>query len=137
VGGTSIGADGNPITLSSVEIYDPASESVSNGASLSSGRSGHSATTRLDDKVFVMGGNDGSQDLASAEIYDPSANSWTAVPSNAAAARSGHAAFFLPNNSNVLLTGGTSTGVDIASAELYEPWSGSFKSAGSMAAAHP
>jgi hypothetical protein len=137
VGGTSVGQDGNPVTVSSVEIYDPADGSVNNAASLSTARSGHSATTLLDGTVFVMGGNDGSQDLASAEIYDASANTWTPVASNAAAARSGHAAFLLPNNANVLIAGGASAGSDLASAELYEPWSGQFKATGSLAAAHP
>jgi hypothetical protein len=137
VGGTSVGQDGNPVTVSSVEIYDPADGSVNNAASLSTARSGHSATTLLDGTVFVMGGNDGSQDLSSAEIYDASANTWTPVASNAAAARSGHAAFLLPNNANVLIAGGTSAGSDLASAELYEPWSGQFKATGSLAAAHP
>src|SRR3954471_23234465 len=135
-GGTGVGQDGNPVALSSVEIYDPSDESVSSGASLSTARSGHSATTLLDGKIFVMGGNDGAQDLASAEIYDASANTWTATSSNAATARSGHAAFLLPNNANVLIVGGSSAGNDLASAELFEPWSGSFKATGSLATTH-
>src|SRR4051812_4832118 len=135
-GGTGLGQDGNPVALSSVEIYDPSDESVSSGASLSTARSGHSATTLLDGKIFVMGGNDGAQDLASAEIYDASANSWTATSSGAASSRSGHAAFLLPNNANVLIVGGSSAGNDLASAELFEPWSGSFKATGSLATTH-
>src|SRR5207248_8235292 len=80
------------------------------------------------------GGNDGSQDLASSEIYDPSADAWTAAATSTSA-RSGHAAFLLPNNANVLIVGGSSA--DPSSAELFEPWSGNFKSTGSMAAQHP
>jgi hypothetical protein len=134
-GGTGVGQDGNPVTLKSVEIFDPETGSVSSAASLGSARAGHSATTLLDGKVLVMGGNDGAQDLASSEIYDAAADTWTAT-SSAASTRSGHAAFLLPNNNNVLIVGGKSAGNDLASAELYEPWSGNFKSTGAMAATH-
>src|SRR5882724_1818282 len=135
VGGTGV-AQGNPVTLNSVEIYDATSGSVSNGPALASARSGHSATTLLDGNIFVMGGNDGGQDLASAEIYDAAANHWTTTSSSASTPRSGHAAFLLPNNANVLIVGGSSAGSDLSSAELFEPWSGQFKSTGSMTATH-
>src|SRR5206468_3907418 len=108
-----------------------------NGPSLSTARSGHSATTLLDGNIFVVGGNDGAQDLASAEIYSTQDNTWNAAGVSAATARSGHAAFLLPNNANVLIVGGSSAGADLTSAELYEPWSGQFKSAASLTAAQP
>ena len=94
--------------MGSVEIYDPETGSLSNGPSLATARSGHSATTLLDGNIFVFGGNDGAQDLASAEIYDPAADTWTSTSSSAATARSGHAAFLLPDNANVLIVGGSS-----------------------------
>jgi len=135
IGGTGVGQNG-AVALSSVEIYDPTSGSVSNGPSLAIARSGHSATTLLDGSIFVFGGNDGAQDLASAEIYDAAASTWTTNTSSSTTARSGHAAFLLPNNANVLIVGGSSAGTDVSSAELFEPWSGSFKSTGSMTASH-
>src|SRR5437868_1404445 len=73
IGGNGV-AQGNPVTLKSVEVYDATSGSVSNGPALAAARSGHSATTLLDGNIFVMGGNDGSQDLASAEIFSATAN---------------------------------------------------------------
>ena len=36
--------------------------------------------TVIDGKVYTCGGSNGSQDLMSAECYDPSTDQWTALP---------------------------------------------------------
>ena len=82
--------------LASSDIYDPSTGSVSAGPAMSTARQGLSATTQLDGKVFVAGGNNGSVDLASTEVYDPAAGKF-AVSANLATARQGHQAFLLPS----------------------------------------
>ncbi len=137
-GGTD--ASGNS-TLASTEIYDPAVSSVSDGPALVTARAGHSATTLLDGTVLIAGGNnpDAAQngaaaELDSAEIYDPAAGTVTATAS-LATARTGHQAFLLPNNNNVLIVGGSAAGNALASAELYAPWNKTFQTTAAMATA--
>ncbi len=86
------------------------------------GRSGHAATLLADGRVLVTGGS-GS---ATAEIYDPSTNSWSSTGS-LVANRSRHTATLL-GDGRVLVTGGlaTPTGSVLSSAEIYNPATGTF-----------
>ena len=43
---------------------------------MSVARAGASATLLIDNRVLVAGGHDGTQDLATAEIYYPFAGTW-------------------------------------------------------------
>jgi hypothetical protein len=125
VGGSGIDpATGNPTVLASSDIYDPAAASVSAGPALAVARSKHSATTQLDGKVAVIGGSNGSADLNSIEIFDPVARNFSSASASLATSRSGHLAFLLPKNNDILVVGGQSAGADLASAELYAPWGG-------------
>jgi Kelch motif len=73
-----------------------------------------------DGRVLVAGGNSGSADLASVEIYDPVARRWTAVHSMNYARRR-HTATLL-GDGTVLIAGGVSGLTDlIFAAELYAP----------------
>ncbi|HEU5335373.1 MAG TPA: MBG domain-containing protein, partial [Terriglobales bacterium] len=140
VGGAGLDANGNPTALASSDIYDPATGSVSSGPALNVARSKHSATTQLDGKVVVIGGNDGNNDLAGIEVYDPAAGgNFTVLSAALVTPRSGHLVFLLPNNNEVLVAGGQSAGVDLASAELYVPWgnqgAGAVQATGAMSAA--
>src|SRR5438094_3259468 len=120
--------------LASSDIYDPATGSVSAGPVLSTARQGLSATTQLDGKVFVAGGNNGSVDLASTEVYDPAAGTFAVSPT-LATARQGHQAFLLPHSNNILIVGGTSAGVALNSSEQYVPWTGTLNTASFMTSA--
>src|SRR5438094_1328428 len=120
--------------LASSDIYDPSTRSVSPGPHMSTPRQGLSATTQLDGKVFVAGGNNGSVDLASTEVYDPAAGTF-AVSATLATARQGHQAFLLPHNANILIVGGASNGVALNSSEQYVPWTGTLNTASFMASA--
>ena len=133
IGGTADGTN----ALATVDIYDPVTRTVGVGPSLSTPRMSATATTTLDGKVAVIGGSNGSQDLASAEIFDPATGQITLSASNLATPRSGHNAFLLPNNNSILIVGGTSGGTDLNSAELYFPWTDSFQTTGPMSTARP
>src|SRR6266403_3748925 len=139
-----IGGSNGAAPVASTDILNPVSGSVAAGPSLATPRSGHSATTLLDGRVLVASGNnivtnpDGSTTtvaLASAEIFDPTAGTFTTSASALAAARTGHLAFLLPHNNNVLIAGGTSNGISISSAELFTPWQGTFSATGSLSTA--
>ena len=83
-------------------------------------RVGLSATTLLQGHVLIAGGNNGGQDLASAEIFDPYAgNVFVAVPTAMSVARAGHTAVLLPHNAGVLIAGGTSAGAAVTAADLF------------------
>ena len=78
----------------------------------------HTATLLGNGKVLIVGGNDadGGQ-LASAELYDPGAGTFTATGSMTVA-RDLHTATLL-SNGTVLMGGGFGGGA-LASAELYQ-----------------
>ncbi len=139
-----IGGSNGTIPVASTDIFDPVAGTVAPGPSLARPRSGHSATTLLDGRVLVAGGHnivtnaDGSTtatDLASAEIFDPSAGTFSPATNTLATPRQGHLAFLLPHNNNVLIVGGTSAGAPIASSELFAPWQGTFSATSSLTTA--
>jgi hypothetical protein len=98
-------------------------------------RSGHTATVLSDGRVLVAGGaTSGGGITNSAEIYEPSADSWTVLSGTMVDARSGHTASLLPDGS-VLLAGGQNSGGAINSLEIFDPSSGNFSGAGVMTSA--
>ena len=58
------------LSLSSVELYNPATDSWSTASPLSAARYAHSATLLPDGRVLIAGGNGDSGSLSSAELYD-------------------------------------------------------------------
>lgn len=116
-------------TIGTAELYDPATGLFSPTGSLGTSRNSQSATLLTSGKVLIAGGvtsSDGykSSELASAELYDPVAGTFSATGS-LNTARSPSAA--LLNNGQVLVTGG-----GLASAELYDPSTGTFSFTGSL-----
>jgi hypothetical protein len=101
--------------------------------SMASGRHDHSATVLADGRVLIAGGQDTSNELASAELYDPKTGTFSPTGSMTTA-RMDHTATRLPDG-RVLIAGGLDSSGYLASAELYDPHSGTFSPTGSMATA--
>ncbi|MDI3285473.1 kelch repeat-containing protein [Polyangium sp. 15x6] len=99
-------------------------------AMMNTGRRWHTATRLPDGKVLVAGGESSGTATASAEIYDPATNTWTATGSMAKA-RSSHTAT-LTEFGYVLVAGGEAAGAPLAYAEVYEPMSGTWFFAGAL-----
>jgi hypothetical protein len=93
-------------------------------------RTEHTATLLLDGRVLIAGGGS-----ASAELYDPSSQTFTATGSMTLAQDARSATLLanstLPNYGKVLMAGGGDL-----TAELYDPMAGTFTATGSMAAHH-
>ncbi len=103
-------------------------------ASMSGARWFHAATALPSGKVLVTGGTSGGGVyLASAELYDPAANTWTALPSMDTV-RGLQSSTLLPSG-KVLLAGGFNGSAAIASAQLFDPATNTWSPAGSMATA--
>jgi hypothetical protein len=138
-------AGGNNSTgfLAATEVFNPAAGGFTSSGSMAQGRRQHTTTLLSNGKVLVAGGfaidSAGNKSLASGELYDPAAGTFsnTGVMSTA---RTDHAAVLL-NNGKVLIAGGnipctpTLCGTvlnALASAELYDPDTNLFSATGSM-----
>lgn len=101
----------------------------------------HTATLLANGTVLIAGGTDNTgNSLSSAEIFDPSTNTFSAT-GTMNSPRAFHTATLLANG-KVLIAGGRfqccsgneSLGSTLQSAEIFDPGSGTFSPAGNMAA---
>ena len=109
------------------DLFDPASATWASVATMNVARSSHTATLLADGRVLVTGGStvasasaQGYVNNASAEIYDPVANTWTATPPMSAA-RSHHTATLLPDGKVLVVGGENQLYLVEPSAEIYDP----------------
>jgi N-acetylneuraminic acid mutarotase len=128
-GGTTTSGGVVSCSLRRTQVFDPASNTWSTTGDMNTGRSLHTATTLNDGRVLVTGGVDCtfyiSAVYASAEIFDPSAGTWS-ITSNMTISRYRHTATLL-NDGRVLVVGG-------ATAEIYDPASSTWSATGSPSA---
>ena len=109
--------------LASAEVFDGARFAAV--AAMRVARSGHTAIKLADGRVLVAGGmtSDGSA-TRSAELFDPSTNSWSAA-GELATARTGHTATLLPDG-RVLVAGGSGSDDAGRTLEIFDPSTGGF-----------
>lgn len=128
-GGMSRQGDFQPVT----EIYDPATARFTASATLPSARIwGTTATPLPDGKVLLAGGSNGSSCNQTADLYDPSRNTFTSA-GNMTTSRCSAAAVLL-RTGEVLIVGGDQSpdSNTLPSAELYHPSTATFTATGSM-----
>ncbi len=124
------GLDAGGLTLNTTDFVNP-DGTVTPGPALNMGRSGHTATLIAGNLVLVTGGNTAAGATNTAELFDPTANTWTLLSSTLNDARSGHAAFVLPD-STVAIIGGSNGSTAVASVELFNPPSLQFTYLGAL-----
>ena len=115
------GLDAAGSAIATAEMFDPTSQSFTQTTGgMSSARVFHTSTTLADGTVLVIGGSDGTTPLATTEIYDPKAQTFSPTGSMNAA-RASHTATLLKSGS-VLVTGGVDTtgAPPLATAEVYQ-----------------
>jgi Galactose oxidase, central domain len=83
-------------------------------------RAGHTATLLQDGTVLIVGGENSTGPLATAEIFNPSNGMFTPTSRSMQTARVGHTATLLTDGT-VLVTGGNDATGALATAEIFNP----------------
>ncbi len=127
---------GNPVATA--ELYDPQTGSWKLTGSMAEGRSTQAAMLLANGKVLVAGGwaaPGTSYGLASAELYDPVAGTWTTTGSMQIGRAGIPIGVTLMSGKVLVAGGGTCCPYSVTgrqTAELYDPTSGTWSSTGSM-----
>jgi hypothetical protein len=119
--------------LSSAEIYDPAANTWTTIAPMSSGHSFGTATALFDGSVLVLGGESQAGVEARGERFEPGSGTWTPIPPMATPRESYQAV--LLSDGRLLAAGGLDGDAAVASVEIFDPVLPAWSSAGSMVTA--
>lgn len=120
--GGYLSQDGENVFISSVEVYDPASNAWQQAAPLAQARFNHTATLLPDGRALIVGGWKSvdyyeNSVLDTAEVYDSKSATWSML-APLHIGRVAHTATLLPDG-RILVTGGQiSRGLYIDSAEV-------------------
>lgn len=135
------GSGNNGSPTNTAQIYDPVAQNFTNAGNMTTAREYHTATLLSDGKVLIAGGrakSGGSYlSLASAELYDPATNTFTAISPALTTGRFGHSAAIVAsgvNSGKVLIVGGANAAA-LSSAELYDPATNTFSVTGPLSVA--
>ena len=124
--------------LKSAELFNPTTDTFSilggftpaPDQQLSTARYGAIAAPLPDGRILIAGGTNGSQYLSSAELFDPSTDTFTPLSESLTTARFGAAAAALPDG-RILISGGCNSLCSsqtagtpglLSSAELFSSW---------------
>ena len=126
------GGDDSSGPLQSAEII-ATDGTTAPAAAMNVARSRHFAVSLSDGRVLAGGGvSSGGGTTNSAELYDPSADSWTQINPMTSARANATAA--LLQDGRVLIAGGENSGNPNNTIEIYDPSTGSFNFAGTLSA---
>lgn len=134
-GGVTSGAGSSPTPAS--QIYNPNNNIWTAGSAMITNRTFPATVLLPSGKVLATGGSDtssGSPILASAEVYDPSVNTWMSV-APMSIARSSHTATLLPGGKVFVCGGSYASNSFLASAEIYDPIANTWTAASPMSVA--
>jgi hypothetical protein len=131
-GGYTCDGSGNCSSLNSVELYDPNAGTFSSAGTMTQSRTGHAMTLLSNGMVLIAGGQTCTSAtscnvLSSAEIYNPTAGTFTATVNSMRLARADASAVQL--YSGTVLVAGGFNGSNLPSVvELYNPTTNRFAS---------
>jgi hypothetical protein len=125
----------SPTWLKTAEVFNPATNSFSAVGDMSIARSVPAAAPLPGGGALVIGGFDGNtvpQNKSSAEVFNPSTNTFSTTGiGSMSTARAGAAASQLADG-RILVAGGRANGPNLASAELFSPGPNVFAGTGSL-----
>ncbi|MDX6556295.1 MAG: hypothetical protein QOD86_2490 [Miltoncostaeaceae bacterium] len=133
-------AGGAQLPSAAVDIFDPATNAFTPGAPMGHPRSLAGQTRLADGRVLVVGGVDVGGELATAEVYDPAAGTWTDVAGILTTPRAAPGLFALPNGRVLVVGGGEAPSFPViagtTATEVLDPATGQFAPAGTMSTPH-